>query len=513
MGKRVAIVGSGCSGIGALWALNTSTDHEVHLFEAGPRLGGHTNTVTFDGPDGDKVQVDTGFIVMNTATYPNFIRFLKEIGVPPKKTEMTFGVSRDQGTFEWAGTSLSSVFAQRRNLFSLSMWRLIFEILRFNEFALDLLQHEVESESDPQGGAVSTQPKVAAPSGESIGDYLDREGYSQEFRDDYLIPMTAAVWSTSPDKCSLEFPAVTLIRFMYNHHLLSTIAKRPDWLTIPGGSKRYIDAVLKDFPQDRIHLKSQVTAIVPSKSGPVTLTANGQDHKFDHVILATHGDQALAILRPVATRQEIEILSGFQTSRNVAVLHSDLSLMPKRRVAWSAWNYITESPFPPQKSRNISKVCLTYWMNLLQHIPEKKFGNVLVTLNPLNMPDPRLAQGIWEYSHPLYNAAAIKSQQLLPGIQNTRNISFCGAWTKYGFHEDGFSSGLSAAINHLDAKLPFDFVDSTFSRGRMPTLGVSNHVLRLFLLIVQILMLLTEKFWAIVVTGMDRRIARRRKLA
>lgn len=167
MGKRVAIVGSGCSGIGALWALNTSTDHEVHLFEAGPRLGGHTNTVTFDGPDGDKVQVDTGFIVMNTATYPNFIRFLKEIGVPPKKTEMTFGVSRDQGTFEWAGTSLSSVFAQRRNLFSLSMWRLIFEILRFNEFALDLLQHEVESESDPQGVRCQHNQRSQLPRGKA----------------------------------------------------------------------------------------------------------------------------------------------------------------------------------------------------------------------------------------------------------------------------------------------------------------------------------------------------------
>ncbi|KEF57617.1 uncharacterized protein A1O9_05535 [Exophiala aquamarina CBS 119918] len=511
MGKRVAIVGSGCSGIGALWALNTSTDHEVHLFEASSRLGGHTNTVTFDGPNGDKVAVDTGFIVMNTATYPNFIHFLRELGLPPKKTDMTFGVSRDQGTFEWAGTSLSSIFAQRRNLFRLRMWRLIFDIVRFNEFALDLLQEQTESENDPQ--SVGSTSKVAGPSNESIGDYLDRERYSQEFRDDYLIPMTAAVWSTSPDKCSLEFPAITLVRFMYNHHLLSTIAKRPDWLTIPGGSKQYIDAVLQGFPRDRIHLKSQVTSVIPSKSGPVSLTANGRDYEFDHVILATHGHQALEILKPVATRQEIEILSGFQTSRNVAVLHSDPSLMPKRRVAWSAWNYITESPFPPQKSKNISKVCLTYWMNLLQHISEKKFGPVLVTLNPLNMPDPRLAQGIWEYSHPLYNAAAIKSQQLLPNIQNTRNISFCGAWTKYGFHEDGFSSGLSAAINHLDAELPFEFVDSTFSRGRKPTLGVSNYLLRLVLLVLQILMLLGEKSWAIVVAGMDQRIAGRRKIA
>lgn len=511
MSKRVAIVGSGCSGLGALWALNTSTDHEVHLLEATSRLGGHTNTVSYEGPNGNKVDVDTGFIVMNTATYPNFIRFLKELGIPTKRTEMTFGVSRDQGTFEWAGTSLPAIFAQKRNILSPGMWRLIFDVIRFNEFAHDLLQDEPESENDPVAEDHGHK-QSRTPAQESIGDYLDREAYSQEFRDNYLIPMTAAVWSTSPDKCSLEFPAITLIRFLYNHHLLSTVAKRPDWMTIPGGSKQYIDAVLKDFPRDRIHLECKVTAVVPTEKGSVILTANGKDHEFDHVILATHGDEALEILQPVTTKEEIEILSGFHTSRNVAVLHSDLSLMPKRPVAWSAWNYITESPFPPTNGRNIDRVCLTYWMNLLQHIPESEFGPVLVTLNPLNMPDPRQAQGIWEYSHPLYNAAAIKAQRLLPNIQNTRNISYCGAWTKYGFHEDGFSSGLSAAINHLGAKLPFEFVDSTFSRGKRPTLTMKNYLLRLAILLVQIMILLLEKAWGRLTATVDRQIALRRKV-
>ncbi|KAL6249763.1 hypothetical protein RBB50_003618 [Rhinocladiella similis] len=511
MGKKVAIIGSGCSGIGALWALNTSTDHEVHLFEGESRLGGHTNTVTFEAPSGIPVDVDTGFIVMNSATYPNFIRFLREVGVSTKKTEMTFGVSRDQGTFEWAGTSLASIFAQTRNLFSPRMWRMIFDVIRFNEFALDLLQAESESDNDPANemkAGIKTKPAAT----ESIGDYLDRENYSQEFRDDYLIPMTAAVWSTSPDKCSLEFPAVTLIRFMYNHHLLSTVAKRPDWMTIPGGSKQYLDAVLHGFDRNRIHIKSKVTALEPV-NGRIVLTTNGRDHEFDHVILATHGDQALKILKSAATQEEVDILSGFQTSRNVAVLHSDLALMPKRRVAWSAWNYITESPFPPTSSQNISKVCLTYWMNLLQHIPEDKYGPVLVTLNPLNMPDPRLAQGIWEYSHPLYNATAIKSQKLLPSIQNTRNISYCGAWTKYGFHEDGFSSGLSVAVNHLGAQLPFEFVDSTFSRGTRPIVTWKNHISRSLILSVQIAMLLVEKACTAVAEILDRRIASRRKTA
>jgi predicted NAD/FAD-binding protein len=423
---------------------------------------------------------------------------------------MTFGVSRDQGRFEWAGTSLSAIFAQRRNIFSLRMWRLIFDIIRFNQFALDVLAQDEESENDP----TSTSVKPAAePRHESIGEYLTREGYSQTFRDDYLIPMTAAVWSTSPDKCSLQFPAVTLIRFLWNHHLLSTISRRPDWLTIPGGTRQYIDVVLKDFLKERIHLNANITALTPTKSGPVTITVNGKEQTFDHIVLATHGDQALDILRPVATKEEIDILSGFQTSRNIAVLHSDTSLMPRRRVAWSSWNYITESPFPPTGEGNISKVCLTYCMNILQHIPEKKHGPVLVTLNPLNMPDPRLAQGIWEYSHPLYNSAAIRSQKLLPKIQNTRNISYCGAWTKYGFHEDGFSSGLSVATNHLGAKLPFDFVDSTFSRGRRPVLTLKNHIARSLVSLIQICILLAISMMDRILLAVDKTVARRRKLA
>jgi predicted NAD/FAD-binding protein len=514
-GKRIAIVGSGVSGLAALWALKDS-EHEVHLYEQGDRLGGHTNTVSFEGPAGDgaggaKVDVDTGFIVLNTATYPNFLRFLDCIGVAPVRTEMTFGVSRDAGLFEWAGTSLAAVFAQRSNLGSARMWRLLFDVVRFNLFATDVLREEDESEAGPveaSEGVLGTEAEL------SIGEYLEREGYSDTFRDDYLIPMTAAVWSTSPDKCSLQFPAVTLIRFMWNHHLLSTVAKRPDWMTIPGGSKRYVDRVMLGFPKDRTHLGVKVTGLTPTKGGSVVLTTAGGSHAtFDHVVLATHGDQALDILRPVATAEEEEILSGFQTSRNIAVLHSDLSLMPRRRVAWSAWNYITESPFPPTGSANVSKVCLTYWMNLLQHIPEPKYGPVLVTLNPLKMPDPRLSQGIWEYEHPLYNATAIRSQKLLGRIQNTRGISYCGAWTKYGFHEDGFSSGLAVAKEHLGAKLPFEFVDSTFSRGRRPVVTKGSRVARLVVASIQVVIVCLVALYDISLAHLDALVARRRKLA
>ena len=425
---------------------------------------------------------------------------------------MTFGVSRDQGAFEWAGTSLSSVFAQRENFFKPRMWRLIFDIIRFNQFALDLLKVEGESDNDPTQGQMVDLPRP--PEQESIGQYLDREGYSQTFRDDYLIPMTAAVWSTSPDKASLHFPAITLVRFLWNHHLLSTVTARPRWKTIDGGAIQYIKAVMKEFPEQRVHLQTRVDGLVSSQDGSVILrTSNGQTELFDHVILATHGDQALQIMDKVATEEERNILAGFKTSRNVAVMHSDLSLMPKRRIAWSAWNYITESGLPPAKeTMNVSKVCLTYWMNLLQHIPDDEYGTILVTLNPLTPPDPRLVQGIWEYSHPLYNARAIQAQALLPKIQNTRGISYCGAWTKYGFHEDGFSSGLAAAMNHLGAEIPFKFVDSTFSRGRSPILTWPDHVLRIFIRLIQLWIIVGAALLGMLSASLDRIVATRAKL-
>ncbi|KIW35639.1 uncharacterized protein PV07_02324 [Cladophialophora immunda] len=455
MKKRVAIVGSGCSGLGALWALNTSTSHEIHLFEAALRLGGHMGSIAYEGPNGQKVDVDAGLIVVNAATSPNFIRFLQQLGIPLRRTDLTFGVSCDQGAFEWAWRSWSSVFAQRRNIFSPGMWKLILEVIRFNEFAVDLLREDdrgVDTTSQEVREKIKHRPQ------ESIGEYLDRENYSQAFRDNYLIPMTAAIWGTNPGQYSLELPATTVVRFMYDQHMLNITGKSSGWWTISGGAERYIESVVKDFPANRIHLESKVTSLSPSDKGIVLLTANGKDHEFDHVIVATQADQALDLLQPLTTRDESDILSAFRTSRIVAVLHSDLSLMPKRRQAWSSLNYITESPFPPTRRRHISRGCLTYSVNVLQGISESEFGPVLVTLNPLNMPDPRLAQGIWEYSHPLYNAAAIKSQKLLPKVQNTRNISYCGAWTRYGFLEDGFNSGLLVAISHLGAKLPFEII-------------------------------------------------------
>lgn len=311
--KRIAIVGSGVSALSTLYALRAA-GHTVTLFEKEARLGGHTNTAIWTSPvDASRsTPVDTGFIVLNTATYPNFIAFLAELGVKTIESQMTFGVSRDRGAFEWSGTSGSALFAQPSNALRPSFWRMIFDIVRFNMFALDLL-------SAP-----------GAPSEElTIGEYLEREGYSDAFRDDYLIPMTACVWSTGPDKCALEFPALTLVRFMWNHHLLSTVAERPPWLTVERGAQRYIDAVVETCKDAKIELSTPVES-VRRVDGRVELTLGGQrdgsKELFDEVVLACHGDQARKILGDGATAEEKDILDAFETTPNTAYLHSDLSV-------------------------------------------------------------------------------------------------------------------------------------------------------------------------------------------
>ncbi|KXT10846.1 hypothetical protein AC579_1932 [Pseudocercospora musae] len=519
--KKIAIVGSGCAGLGAAWAL-TNSDYEIHIFEKSSKLGGHTNTQLFHTSKDETIQVDTGFIVMNTATYPNFIRFLKDVGVDPVNTEMTFGVSRDHGAFEWSGET-RGIFAQRRNLFRPRHWRMIYDIVRFNQYALDLLTTPEETIA----GSKSSSTHYGTHSDDmSIGEYLEKYGYSQSFRDDYLIPMTAAVWSTSPDKASLEFPAKTLIRFMWNHHLLSTLAERPAWMTIPGGSQRYIDAIVKRFPKDRLHIHTscEVANVIRPESGSkglVTLSwidgASGRidGDAFDHVILGCHGDEVLPLLSKHGARnnfapsetkskstssksssfkspsggqqvsqEEVDIFSTFKTTENICYLHSDLALMPTRRKVWTSWNYLVQSQ--PSKLSHPAGVTLTYCMNILQHFPEEQHGPVLVTMNPQSSPDPTKVQGKFAYQHPLYTADAVHAQKRLESIQNTRGVSYCGAWTKYGFHEDGFSSGVRVAIEHLGAKLPFEFVDSTYSRGQAPELIWKDHVLRLGLMVMLI---------------------------
>ncbi|TFY55666.1 hypothetical protein EVG20_g9232 [Dentipellis fragilis] len=416
---RVAVVGSGVSGLGAIWLLNEHSEHEVHLYEADSRPGGHANTVSFAVPGKQAVEVD------------RFLRRYTSVEILP--TEMTFSVSRDKGAFEWAGKDPSTVFSQRKRLLDPRMWRMVYDVLRFNACATKILTEDYEDFS--------------------IGEYLEREGYSDGFRDDYLIPMTAAIWSTPPDVCALDFPAKTLIRFMENHHLLQ-LTGRPSWLTIRGGSKQYVNTIIDKLPKPQLHLSTPVVSIhserAPDGSSGfkvVLKTALGATETYDHVILACHSDQALKILSG-PTGEEARILGGFRWSQNEVVVHADEDLMPRDKSTWSCWNYLTSSTHDSRggKKANVNEVALTYWMNDLQHIPLEAHGPVLVTLNAPRDPAHSKFVSRIAYAHPVLDAQAIRLQADMPSIQGQRGISYAGAWMRYGFHEDGFTAGLQAAV-------------------------------------------------------------------
>ncbi|OJT09895.1 hypothetical protein TRAPUB_13638 [Trametes pubescens] len=408
-------------------------------------------------------------IVFNPSTYPNFINFLNMYPDLAKRilpTEMTFAVSRDMGAFEWAGNNLATVFCQPSRLLDPNMWRLIYDVLRFNASAQKLLL-ELE-----RNGVQDEET--------SIGDYLEQHGYSDSFRDNYLIPMTAAIWSTPPDKCALDFPARTLIQFMYNHHLLQ-ITGKPSWLTLRGGSRTYVQKILSKLPASQLHLSTPIRA---AKSIPISIngavsgqphqveltTASGETQTFDHVILACHTDTTVCILEAGGgtTPEEARILGAFGWNKNEAVLHCDERLMPVSRLAWSCWNYLTQSVTDAagRYLPNVNQVSLTYWMNELQHLPAERHGSVLVTLNPPFDPAPELTMGRYQYDHPILSLEAIRAQSEVPSIQRTRGLSYAGAWLKYGFHEDGFTSGLRAAAALLPSSssspstLPFKIVDA-----------------------------------------------------
>jgi predicted NAD/FAD-binding protein len=317
---------------------------------------------------------------------------------------------------------------------------MIFDIIRFNTFAPDILSAEDEDEQ-----------RI------TLGAYLDREGYSEAFKQDYLLPITVAMWNTYPDQNALQLPAVALVRFMRNHHLLYTFTERPTWLTIKGGAQSYIDAMVRDLQKWQIHLSTPVKQVGTKGDGKPYLKIVEEEaeeefeYTYDHIIVATHGDQALQLLGDTATRSERELLSTFKTSKNKVVLHSDLDHMPALRSTWAAWNYLTTTT--PTK-RNIEKVSLTYNMNILQHIRHSIYGDVLATLNPLTPPKEALTQGEYEYEVPLYTPATLAAQKRLDEIQDRRGLSFVGAWMGWGFHEDGCSSGLRAAVR-LGVNLPW----------------------------------------------------------
>ncbi|KAJ1564988.1 hypothetical protein HK405_013456, partial [Cladochytrium tenue] len=380
--KRVAVVGSGVTGIGAAWLLTRDPDapYKVTLFEADEYFGGHTHTV--DVPSlkdpAKTVGVDTGFI---------------EVGVPLQRSDMSFSVSRNHGELEWCGDTANTVFAQRRNLLPFGhgqpgwgMYGMIAEIMRFHKQAAqiateaDALQFdEVGKLRDgPEGQKAHPYAKM------TLGEFFRKFGYTKFFYQNYVLPMTAAIWSTPADMTFDQFPLLTLVRFMRNHIMLQ-IGGRPKWRTVYGGSRVYVEKVLEKVPDAR--LNSPIKSARPLSDGRVELTnASGQTEIFDHVIFATHSDQALAILGEHASADERRILGSIQFVKNRAVLHRDKQLMPKRRLAWASWNYLTHVA----DETEAQSMCLTYWMNRLQpYVDEKTYGPVFVTMNPLDEPDPK----------------------------------------------------------------------------------------------------------------------------
>jgi len=406
-GSRVAVIGAGISGLASAYFL--SRRHAVTLFEAAGYLGGHTNSVELT-LDRVKHPVDTGFLVFNDRTYPNLIALFDELGVQSHKSDMSFSVSMDQGRLEWAGTDLNAVFAQRRNLFSPRFLGMLADILRFNR------------SSDAYLAA-------ARQSGETLGALLAREGYRERFTHHYLLPMAAAIWSSPADDV-LAFPAATFLQFCQNHGLLQ-IADRPQWRTVLGGGKAYVAQIARHLTN--IRLNCPVRGVQRDEAGVSLLLDTGEE-RFDAVVLATHAPDSLTLLRD-ADKVEHALLGAVRYQDNVAYLHSDPALLPRRHSVWSAWNYLGQTLDSGERP-----VCVSYLINRLQPLPFTQ--PVVVTLNPFKPPAAALTHGRYEYAHPLLDGPAIEAQRQLPALQGYRRTWHAGAWTGYGFHEDGLKSAL-----------------------------------------------------------------------
>lgn len=409
--KRVAVVGAGISGLASAYLLHRA-GHQVSVFEAGSYFGGHTNTVDVT-LEGKTWPVDTGFLVFNDRTYPNLIALFAELGIPAHESDMSFSVSLDNGRLEWAGTNLNTVFGQRRNLFSPRFLGMVRDILRFNRLSPQYLQ---ETSAEPA----------------TLSQLLERHRYGQAFRDDYLLPMAAAIWSSAP-RDILDFPAATFLRFCTNHGLLQ-VSDRPQWRTVKGGARQYVQTILGHLPDTRCN--TPVLAVARRPEGVDVTTATGTE-RFDAVILATHAPQSLAVLSD-ADAEEAAILGAFRYQANLAILHTDTQLLPKRSSLWSAWNY-----FGGQSVGQQRPVCVSYLINRLQPVPFR--SPVVVTLNPVWEPAAGTEIARFNYEHPVMDTAAIRAQEWLEGIQGRGGVWHAGAWTGYGFHEDGLRSALRVA--------------------------------------------------------------------
>ena len=418
---QIAVVGSGISGLSCAWLLDQG--HEVTLYEAESRLGGHTNTVDVASAAGP-LAVDTGFIVYNEAAYPNLTALFAHLGVATRATEMSFAVSLDDGALEYGSAHPLALLAQPSNAFKPRFWSMMRDLIRFYREAPMAL------------AALELQP-------ETLGQLLDRGGYGQAFQEDHLLPQVGAIWSSSAGQAR-DYPAAALIRFFENHGLMK-IVNRPQWRSVAGGSRSYVQRIAEAFSGD-IRRDAAVQSVRRTAAGVLVRDADGGEARYDQVVLATHADQALRLLSS-PTAQERKVLGAFRYSSNLAVLHTDATLMPRRRAAWSAWNHLGRRGEP-------DGFCVTYWMNELQGLP--KGQDIFVTLNPCRPPDPAKVLGRFDYEHPLFDAASLDAQRRLWSLQGAGGVWFCGAHFGAGFHEDGLQSGLAVAEQLGGGRRPWD---------------------------------------------------------
>ena len=420
--KRVAVVGSGIAGLGVAYTLARDAAHPAHvtLFEAGAHFGGHANTVDVT-LEGVTHGVDTGFLVFNERTYPNLIRLFAELGVDTAPSDMSFSVQARQDGLEWSGSDLGTVFAQKRNLLRPRFLGMLADLLRFNRLTTAIAERNEDAELQ-----------------EPIGDFLDRHRFGPAFRQWYFLPMIGCIWSCPADQM-LRFPIGTMIRFCHNHGLIQ-VSNRPQWRTVTGGSRHYVRRMLQDIGDARLNTPVRQVHRLPPASGAagvMVATEHGSE-RFDEVVLACHADQALALLAD-ATADEKRVLGAIRYHPNRAVLHTDTAVLPQRRRAWAAWNYARAA----DAGREQAAVCLHYLINRLQPLPWQQ--PVIVSLNPDPAHEPAPGQVLreFDYAHPVFDRAAVAAQRELPAIQGRSHVWFCGAWARYGFHEDGLMSALT----------------------------------------------------------------------
>jgi predicted NAD/FAD-binding protein len=415
---KIAVIGSGISGLAISYLLNKK--HNITLFEKNDYVGGHARTVEIND-NGKIISVDTGFIVFNKRNYPLLTSLFKYLDIKVIKSAMSFGVSIDQGEIEYGTSTISSFFSQKKNLISFSFWKMIYDIFRFNSKA-----------------------KITVEQNASINmeQLLEILKLSSWFKKYYLLPMGGSIWSTSV-KEMLNFPAITFINFFENHGLLS-ISNQPQWYTVEGGSKEYVKKFSQSFTE-QIKQNAQIEKVVRRDNCIEIYHKNKIVDKFDHVIFATHSDTSLKLLES-PTKLEQEILGNINYQKNLMVLHSDVNFMPRIKNAWSSWVYLSNS------NNSEKKVSLSYWMNNLQRLDTST--PIIVTLNPAIKPNERLIYDVYEFEHPVFNQKAIDAQKNIFKIQGENRIWYCGAWQRYGFHEDGLLSAVNLA-KKFDIDIPW----------------------------------------------------------